>query len=403
MERVASIEDLRLRAVKRLPKVMADFLDGGAGSEAGIQRNRQAFDEALLMPRYLVDISHRDQTAVLFGERHAAPFGCAPIGLANLIWPRAEQIMARVATSENLPFILSSAGTTSIEEIGRIGRGNIWFQLYPSCEDRITFDLMRRAEASGCPVLVVTVDALIPGRRDRDIRNGFGLPLRLGIRPWLDAATKPAWLAGTARHGLPAFANLARYHHHKNQTLAEFVASNTSQTFDWAALADIRRRWPHKLVVKGILDAADARRAQDQGADGIVVSNHGGRQLESAPATLRMLPQIRGAVGDTFPILLDSGIRSGGDIVKALAAGASFTLCGRPWLYGVAAGGERGAKRVIRILKQEVDLTLSQIGCSRTTDLHPGCLTEPMRHAASWSGKPLVAHDIAVPVLPPSR
>ncbi|MEX2495299.1 MAG: alpha-hydroxy acid oxidase [Woeseia sp.] len=378
MKKVAAISDLRTMAQSRVPKVIFDYLEGGADSESGLVRNRAAFRDLLLKPRYLVDVSSRDSTVTLFGKTYAAPFGFAPIGIANLIWPRAEQMAAATAASENIPFILSTASASTIEEIAAIGGRNVWFQLYPSSNQEITFDLVSRAEAAQCGALVVTVDVPVPGKRNRDLRNGFGLPMRLGIGGALDFARRRAWALGVLKHGIPTFANLERYMDGaaKRQSLASFMASQISGGFDWAALRAIRQRWSGPLVLKGILQASDARRAAEEGVDGIIVSNHGGRQLDSAPASLGVVSGIRAAVGDSISVILDSGVRSGADIVKAIATGAEFVFCGRAWIYGVAAGGQRGASRAVQILQQEVDCTLAQIGCPRLAELDHSWLVQ---------------------------
>lgn len=365
-------------AQSRVPRIIFDYLDGGADNEFGLVRNRAAFDNALLEPRYLIDVSSRDSHVTLFGRTYAAPFGFAPIGIANLIWPRAEQTAAVIAASENIPFVLSTASASTVEEITEIGGRNVWFQLYPSSNEEITFDLVSRATTAGCGALVVTVDVPVPGKRNRDLRNGFGLPMRLGIGGALDFSRRTAWALGVLQHGLPTFANLAPYMDGdaKTQTLARFMASQISGAFDWAALKSIRQRWSGPLVLKGILHVSDARRAVEEGVDGIIVSNHGGRQLDSAPATLDVIPEIRAAVGDDITVMLDSGIRSGADIVKAIAAGAEFTFCGRAWIYGIAGAGRSGAGRAVQILRQEVDCALGQIGCPRLADLDRSWLAQ---------------------------
>jgi (S)-mandelate dehydrogenase len=366
-----TIDHLREAARRRLPRFAFDFMDGGSGGEVALRRNRDVFREVALLPRALVNCERRDSSVELLGQVFERPFGIAPIGLANLIWPGADEALARAAAAARIPYILSTAGTTSIEAIAAVSR-QAWFQLYVGKDQDIVDGLISRADRAGCPVLVVTVDVPAPGKRVRDLANRFSLPFRPDAHMAFDLVRHPSWSLATARAGAPRFANLEQYGagNASPQSLAALMAGQTSARLDWDLLRTIRSRWPRKLVVKGILHPEDARQAKALGADGIVVSNHGGRQLESAPAPLTMLPAIRSAVGDGMPVLIDGGVRSGEDVAKALALGADLVLLGRAFLYGAAAlGPDRGAAEAIRILSDELDRAQAQLGCRTYSEL----------------------------------
>jgi L-lactate dehydrogenase (cytochrome)/(S)-mandelate dehydrogenase len=372
LARALSIDDLRRLARRRIPQVAFDYVDGGAESENGVQRNRAAFERLRLVPRYLVDVSRRDLTTELFGRRWAMPLGIAPTGLSGLIWPGADFMLARAAIQADVPFILSTAASTALEDIAKAAPENAWFQLYAGRDQDIVDDLVRRAGAAGFPVLVVTVDVPVPGKRPRDLRNGLTLPLEPGLRIALDVMRRPAWLLASARAGAPRFRNIEPYVKAASAiTLAEAMALQTAGNFDWARLKRVRDAWPGKLVVKGLMAPADVGRAAEAGADGVILSNHGGRQLDAGPAPIELLPAALEAAQGRIPIMLDSGIRQGGDVLRALALGAAFCFVARATLYGVAAGGEAGAARALAILRDEMDRTLGQIGCCTLGELGP--------------------------------
>lgn len=340
--------DLRRRAKRRLPNMIFDFLDGGAGYGAGVLRNEQAFDDILLMPRQLVDVEKCDLSTNLFGRRWDAPFGFAPIGGANFIWPGSDEAICSAAVSANIPYALSTAGTTRLERIAELAPKHAWFQLYE------VGDIRQRAQRAGYEVLLVTVDTPVAARRLRDIRNNFSFPSRRSTA--LHFWAHPAWAIETLRAGVPSFVNLEAY-------------SSPARPLHWQDLKRLRSEWTGYLVVKGIMDPEDCVRARDLGCDGVVISNHGGRQLESAPATIHALPEIRAALGPDFPLIIDSGIRSGEHVVKALAAGADFVLIGRAVMYAVAAYGIAGAKQLIDLLIDEASSCLGQLGCKKLTCL----------------------------------
>jgi L-lactate dehydrogenase (cytochrome)/(S)-mandelate dehydrogenase len=363
--KAVNIAELREVARARVPKFVFDYVDGAVEDEIGMARNRAALDAARIVPRYLVDVSNRDQTTPLFGRTYAAPIGIAPVGLANLNWPGADTILARTAAAADIPYVLSTAATTSIEDAAEAAGGNFWFQLYAPNEISVREDLLRRADQAGAEVLVLTVDVPLASNRERDRRNGLTLPFKFTGRHAFDAFTRPAWSAQVLRHGNPRFEVLAPYADPKagTRSLTAFAASQLARVLTWDDFDRIRESWPRKLVVKGLMAAGDAVLARDRGADGIILSNHGGRQLDAAPAPIECLAGVRRAVGDSFTVMVDSGVRRGTDIARLMAAGADFVFTGRAMLYGVAAAGPAGAEKALSILLDELDLCLGQIGC----------------------------------------
>ena len=365
LEKAVNIEDLHRMARRRLPKVAFDFIEGGVEDELGIARNESAFARFCLMPRYLVDVARRDQTAKLFDRVYASPFGISPTGAAGLFRSGADLMLAESAARANIPFIMSGASTGSIEAAARIAPTHTWYQLYPARDSSISEDLIRRARDAGLGTLVVTVDVPVSSKRERNIRNGFGRPLKMTLPIMLEALTHPGWMVEYLRHGTPLMENWAQYAPPNSNAdqVADFVSSQMPTVATWADLEKFRKLWPRHLVVKGILHRDDAIRAVDVGVDGIIVSNHGGRQLDRAPASIEMLPLIREAVGDRVTLMLDSGVRRGADILIALALGARFVFVGRATLYGAAAAGIPGVRKAVSILRREIDLTMGQIGC----------------------------------------
>jgi L-lactate dehydrogenase (cytochrome)/(S)-mandelate dehydrogenase len=378
LEKAVNIEDLHRMAKRRLPKIAFDFIEGGVEDELGISRNEAAFRRHRLMPRYLVDVSKRDQTAKLFDRVYASPFGISPTGAAALFRPGADLMLAESAAGANIPFVMSGASTASMEKAAGIAPTHTWYQLYVARDSKISEDLIRRARDAGLGTLVLTVDVPITTKRERNIRNGFGRPLRMTWKTKLEALTHPGWLVDYWKNGTPLIENWAPYAGAgaNADQVADFVSSQMPSVPTWEDLEKFRKLWPRHLVVKGILHPDDARRAADIGVDGIIVSNHGGRQLDRAPASLEALPAIKKAVGDRVTLMLDSGVRRGADILIALALGARFVFVGRATLYGAAAGGIPGVRRAISILRNEIDLTMAQIGCPSLDQLDAGFLCD---------------------------
>ena len=369
--RYPTVDDLRERARSRIPRFAFEYLDGGCNEDVNLARNTTELREIQLRPRYLDAFKGVDLRTELFGHVYDAPFGVAPIGLQGLVWPRSPEILARAAYEANLPFILSTVSTSRNETIGELTQGRAWFQLYRPKEDRLRDDLIRRAEAAGCPVLVILCDVPTFGYRPRDIRNGLGLPPRMTARNVAQMFGRPAWSWASLAAGVPGFANLEPYMPGglDLRQLGAFMDETFDGRLDLERIAPIRDRWKGKLVLKGVASAEDAERALELGLDGLIVSNHGGRQLDAGPSAIRSLCEIAEAFGDRTTVMMDSGIRSGPDVARALAAGADFTFLGRAFMYGVAALAGEGGRHTIEILTRQFQQVLEQLCCERPGDL----------------------------------
>jgi len=367
LERAASIEDLRRRARRRIPRFAFDLVDGGAESERNLRRNVEAFEEVQLTPRYMVDVSAIDTRATLFGQTFDLPFGMAPIGMLNAFWPGADLILARLCAAENIPYVASSAASTTLERLAEAADGRGWFQLYVSGDAAVTESLVARAEAADYRVMMVTADVPAAGKRDRDIRNQLSVPFRITPEVALGLLAHPRWSLETLRHGKPGIANYADLLQAAT-SYADVQKTLITPAFTWRDLARLRDRWRGTLLVKGVLHPDDALRCAEIGCDGIVVSNHGGRQVAFGPPTIEALPGVAkavgGAVGDRMKIILDSGVRRGADILRARALGADFAFTGRALAFGVGAGGAAGARRAMEILKLELARALGQLGAA---------------------------------------
>lgn len=370
LERCASISDLRELARRRLPRPLFDFVDGGAGAETTLRENEEAFARLRLMPRYPVDVSRRTARTTILGYNASMPLVLAPVGFAGLLFPDGEQGAARAAAHAEIPFCLSTNSLASVEEIGACAQSSErWFQLY-FLKDRAWMQtLVQRAAASGFRVLCVTIDLPVAGRRARDIRNGFALPLRPTLRTALHFATRLDWLRGMAGQKL-RIGNFEGLGKSSNFTgVAELVAGLFDPSASWDDLAQLREAWHGPLVIKGVMHPEDAQRAIEIGADAIVVSNHGGRQLEDAPATMDVLSEVVAAVNGRIPVFVDGGVRRGADVVKALALGATACMIGRAFAWGLAAAGEQGVARALSILTEETDVALALLGVTSTAEL----------------------------------
>jgi isopentenyl diphosphate isomerase/L-lactate dehydrogenase-like FMN-dependent dehydrogenase len=375
LDRAACIDDLRALARRRIPRFAFDLVDGGAEGERNLRRNIEAFEEVELTPRYMRDVGRIDLSARLFGKDYAAPFGMAPIGMLNAFWPDADLTLARLCKARNLPYTASSAASTPLEALAEAADGNGWFQLYVSSDRDVTEGLVTRAEAAGYEVLMVTADVPAAGKRDRDIRNRLAVPFRFTPEVVLQCALNPRWALTSLAHGTPNVANYADLL--KTATsYADVQKTLITPSFTWDDLAALRDRWKGKLLVKGILHPQDAVRAAEIGCDGIVVSNHGGRQVAFGPATIDVLPAIAEAVSGQLAILLDSGVRRGSDILRARARGADFAMVGRALAFGVGAGGRAGAERAVDILTLELERAFGQVGATALADVSGTMLTE---------------------------
>jgi L-lactate dehydrogenase (cytochrome)/(S)-mandelate dehydrogenase len=367
IDRAVNLEDVRRLAKRRLPRIAYDFIEGGVDGEECLERNRAAFGRHALLPRYLVDVSRRDQSVTLFGHTYKSPFGISPAGVAGLFRRDTDRLLCEEAARAGIPFIMSSASGLRIEHAAKIGLGTTWFQVYGTKDPAIVEDQVRRARDSGIETLVLTVDVPIVPRRERNIRNGFSRPLRLTPKRLLEGFAHPGWLIDYLRGGgVPLLANWVDYAKPgatRNEVADIFGANTPASGQEWSTLDRLRRLWPRTLVVKGILHPDDARRAKEAGVQGIIVSNHGGRQLDSAPSPVDMIAPIRAIVGESITLLLDSGVRRGSDIAVALCLGARACFFARPTLYGSAAAGAAGIRKVIDIVRTEVDLVMGQLGC----------------------------------------
>ncbi len=354
---IHSIDDARRIARKRLPRMIFDFIDGATGSESACRLNRESLEAIRLQPRTLINVESRHLRLRFLKQDWDLPFGIAPMGMCNLTRPGADQALARGARTYNIPLCLSTASSTSIEDMAQATGGNLWFQLYVGQSEELAMSFVDRAANAGCKVLLLTVDVPQVAPRPRDQKNGFKTPIKIGPKQFIDFALHPRWSLETLISGIPRTANFAA-----DNGSGAFVRGESRGKVDHAFLQRLRERWRGKLIVKGVLSAEDATTIRDTGIDAIYVSNHGGRQLDSAPPAISALPAIRDAVGDSFPLLFDSGVHTGESIVKALALGANFVMLGRPFMYGLGADGESGLTRVIEILRDEMNLAMAQIG-----------------------------------------
>jgi len=357
---------------KRIPKFAFDYLQGGVGVEACLAGNRSALDSIQLAPRYLLPRPIRPELNItLFGHKLPLPFAPAPLGLSGLIWPNAMEKIGRATTAKGIPLGLSTFATSSLEEIGAIAKDLLWFQLYCTADEHIENDLMRRAEDIGCRTLIVTVDIPTATRREKDIANGLSVPPKISLSNIAQIAARPRWAIETLRAGIPRFRSLIPYAPAGSSLAASalFLKDMAEGHVTVDKLKQIRDRWPHRLLVKGVLTSGDALRCQDMAVDGIIVSNHGGRQLDAAPIPAQVLPSIRQSVGPEMTLIADGGVSSGLDIARLIALGADFVLLGRAFAYAIAAGGERGVEHAIFILQEELKQSLVQIGCEKLSDL----------------------------------
>ena len=363
-----TIADLRTVARKRTPRSVFDYTDGAAEAEISLRRARSLFRQLELKPSILHDVSHVDPTTDMIGTRSALPFAFAPTGFTRMMNHEGERAVVRVAQRRGIPYALSTMGTTSIEEVAKAGPdAHKWFQLYVWKDRAAGEDLMTRAKAAGFEALMLTVDVPVAGARLRDVRNGFSIPPALSAKTVLDAATHPAWWMNLLTTEPLTFASLSSW----SGTVADLLDKLFDPTMTIADLEWIRASWDGPLIIKGIQTVEDARRVTDAGADAVILSNHGGRQLDRAPVPLRLLPDVAEAVGDRTQVWVDTGIMSGADIVAALALGADATLVGRAYLYGLMAGGERGVERAVDILEREILRTMALLGVSTVKELGP--------------------------------
>lgn len=359
-----SVESLREKSRSKIPGFAFDYLDGGCNEEVNLRKNTAEIREVELMPQYLKNFEKADLKTELFGHVYDAPFGIAPVGLQGLIWPNAPEILAAAAFHHNIPFTLSTVSTSTIEKVSELTEGRAWFQLYHPAEDDLRDKIIKRA-ADHCPVLVILSDVPTFGYRNKEIKNGLAMPPRMTLRNIVQIIGRPHWALQTLIHGQPAFQVMKPYmpkgmnmHH-----LGLFMNKTFNGRLNEEKVKAIRDRWKGKLVLKGIVNEIDVEKCINWGIDGIIVSNHGGRQLDAGESTIHSLKKIVDVYQNKIKVMMDSGLRSGPDIARALACGAEFTFLGRSFMYGVAALGKEGGNHTITILKRQLQQVLDQLCC----------------------------------------
>jgi L-lactate dehydrogenase (cytochrome) len=374
---ITSVFDLEAMARKRLPAVIFDYVHGGAGLELTLQRNEDDLCALALRQHDMRDVSHRSTKATMVGEPAEIPLAIGPTGLAGLTWANGEVEAAKAAEQFGVPFCLSTMSICSIEDVADATSRPFWFQLYLMKDRKVNENLVRRAHDAGCSALVLTLDLHVQGKRWADAKNGLSVPPRLTLHNTVDLLSHPRWLMNMARSRRRTFGNLegeVRQASHL-KALTQWIEAQFDPSFDLDTVKWVRKLWDRKLILKGIMHVDDARLSVDTGADAIIVSNHGGRQLDGAPSSISVLPEIADAVRDRIEVLFDGGIRTGGDIVKALGSGAHACLSGRAWLYGLAAQGRAGVLCALRLLQEELSDTMALTGLSDLRDIDPGVVT----------------------------
>ncbi|MBB6522578.1 alpha-hydroxy acid oxidase [Pseudoteredinibacter isoporae] len=362
---------LKAKARKRIPAFAFDYLEGGCNEEIGLRRNRSDIQAVQLRSQLLKPFAGSELQTELFGQRYSAPFGIAPIGLQGLMWPQAPEILAKAAADKNIPYVLSTVSSASLERIAEISEGRAWFQLYNPTDAEIRQDLLQRIKAAQYPVLVVTVDVPTFGYRPRDIRNGLAMPPKMTLRNIAQMLSRPNWLFHTALAGQPQMQTLKPYMpaDMPSDELAAFMNKTVMGRVDLEGLKPIRDSWQGPLVIKGLINLDDVAAAVELGADGVVMSNHGARQLDPGESPVKPLQDAARQYGHKIKILMDSGLRSGSNIASALACGADFTFLGRPFVYGVGALGPKGAYHTINSLELQLEQVLKQLGCPKPSEL----------------------------------
>ena len=370
-DKYPSIADLRNRAKSKMPKFAFEYLDGGCNDDHNLRKNTTDLREIELVPQYLKSTVNVSLKTSLFDTEYDAPFGIAPIGLQGLMWPKAPEILAKAAFENNIPFILSTVTTSNIEKIGEITEGKAWFQLYYPAKEEVRTDIINRAAVAGYPVLVLLSDVPSFGFRPRDIRNGLAMPPKMSIRNFYQIFKRPEWAMKTLIHGQPEFETLKPYMP-KGLNLSQ-LGKFMDETFDGRLneekIKPIREKWKGKIVLKGVASEADMDKAIRLGIDGVIISNHGGRQLDAGQSTIHTLEKLKDKYQDKITIMMDSGLRNGPDVARTLAQGASFSFLGRSFMYGVGALGNQGAYHTIDLIKTELTQVMEQVGCEKTIDL----------------------------------
>lgn len=368
--KIFSVEDARILAKKKLPRLMFDFVDGASGDETLCEINSSALNQIRLEPRVLRNVEKRNLKKTILDIECDLPFGFSPMGMCNLTWPKADEMLANESLINNIPNCVSMASSTSLERMFELSKGKSWIQLY-NFNENFVMEILERAHQTGYKVAILTVDVPIQFRRAKDDKNGFTVPFNIGPKQILDFATHPLWSLSTLLSGIPKPMN-----YETSKSGNKFVRSQSRGATDWDTLKRVRDAWKGKLIVKGVMSPKDAVKVKEAGADAIQVSNHGGRQLDSALPAIEALPLIRNIVGKEFPLIFDSGIRGGSDIVRALALGANFVMLGRPLMYGIGADGSRGLKKILNIIKEELSTALGLVGLTDVNDISSEIIAE---------------------------
>jgi L-lactate dehydrogenase (cytochrome) len=366
-----SVPDLRERAKSKIPKFAFEYLDGGCNDDVNLKKNTLRIRDIELKPKYLVDYQPPSLKTELFGHVYDAPFGISPVGLQGLMWPKSPEILAKAAFEHNIPFVLSTVTTASIEKIAEITEGNAWFQLYHPAEESVTKDILKRADAAGCPVLIILADVPSFGYRPRDIRNRLSMPPKMTLTNIINAMKRPHWSLQTLINGQPGFEILKPYMP-KNlnlSQLAKFMDATFAGRLNEEKIKRIRDLWKGKLVIKGAESIHDVEMACKLGLDGVIVSNHGGRQVDVGQATIDSLKTINPLYKDKITVMMDSGIRGGADVARVMACGADFSFMGRTFMYGVSALGKKGGDHTIAMLKKQLTQVMEQLSCAKINDL----------------------------------
>ena len=366
-----SFDQLRLMAKRRMPNFAFEYLDGGCNEDVNLFKNTKELRDVELVPQYIKQQITPNTETTLFGKTYAAPFGVSPVGLQGLMWPGSSQILAKAAHANNLPFILSTVTTMSIEEASQLTESNFWFQLYYPTASDIREDIIGRAEKAGCEVLVLLCDVPSFGFRPRDIRNGLSMPPRMTLSNIIQMLKSPAWSMASLRRGIPTFETLRPYipAGFDMKKLGQFMDQTFSGKLDEKRISEIRKRWKGKIVLKGVATVEDTEMALNLGLDAVLISNHGGRQVDVGPSSVGALLKIQERYKGKFPLLFDSGIRSGADVGRALGAGADFCFLGRSFMYSVGALGPKGGQQAIGLLKAQLTQVMDQLGCQTPDEL----------------------------------
>ncbi len=371
MRTVTCIEDLRQLARRKVPRAFFEYAEAGSYSQETLHANRADLERVKLRQRVLIDVSQRDLTTTIIGEKSALPLALAPVGLCGMQYGDGEILACRAAQAAGIPFTLSTMSICAIEDVAQAVGNPFWFQLYVMKDRGFIRELIERAAAVRCSALVLTLDLQVLGQRHSDVRNGMTVPPRITLGNVIDIATKPAWVLSVLRGRRKTFGNLAGHVHGMENvnSLAQWTASQFDPALNWKDVEWVRGLWPGKLILKGILDIEDAKIAAKTGASALVVSNHGGRQLDGAPSSISALPKVVDAVGAEIEVMFDGGIRSGQDVLRALARGARSCMIGRSYIYGLGAGGEAGVAKAIDILAKELDVTMALCGVRSVRDI----------------------------------